>query len=369
MAVTQSVGTITKPLSPSGRGVGERGIQTNLPNLADQARAVGLLDGIVRNLAPFQYKPSDPRYRQTFSEVMRIFEPEPSTSVSVKLRIETAEALGRVGDPRLTDDKLGWVDLPGGRFLMGAQNQTPKAPNYDPDAFGSESPAHWVEVEVFKIGRYLVTVQEYAVFIEDDGYSEPCWWGQGGFGRRQEPADWQKQVEHQNRPVVRVSWFESMAYCAWLTDRLRRLGQLMPNELIRLPTEAEWEWAARGNNARCFPWGDAEPTAERLNYNSEVGHPTPVGVYPLGATPEGVLDLAGNAWEWCVDGYDGYYYQACRLQGTVKNPVGPETGAGRVVRGGSWSDVTGGCRSAYRDSPRPDNRSSDTGFRCARVQS
>ena len=353
-----------KPLSPPGRGVGERGIQTNLPSLADQARAVGLLDGIVRDLSPFQYQPSDPRYRQTFIEVMRIFEPEPSKSVPIKLRIETAEALSRAGDPRLTDDKLRWVEINGGKFLMGAQQQDKNAPNYDADAHANENPPQWVDVDTFKIRRYPVTVQEYAVFMEDDGYAESRWWLPKGFGRWQEPEDWQQQVEHQSRPVVGVSWFESMAYCAWLTDSLRRLGKLTPKELIRLTTEAEWEWAARGSTARRFPWGDAEPTAKQLNCGGNECNPTPVGVYPLGATPEGVLDLAGNVWEWCADGYDGDYYQTCHSHGTVKNPTGPGT-----VRGGSWFNDARFCRSAYRNHYVPGVRFNFIGFRCARVQS
>ncbi|PZN68802.1 MAG: hypothetical protein DM484_30845, partial [Candidatus Methylumidiphilus alinenensis] len=328
---------------------GDAGSQSKPPNLADQARAVGLLDGIVRDLSPFQYQPIDPRYRQTFSEVMRIFEPEPSKSVPVKLRIETAEALGRVGDPRLTDDKLRWVEITGGKFLMGAQKYDENAPNYDADAGGNESPTHWVEVDTFNIGRYPVTVQEYAVFKEDDGYTETLWWLPEDFGRWQEPRDWQKWIEHKNRPVVGVSWFEAMAYCAWLTDRLHRLGKLTPNESIRLPTEAEWEYAARGSVARRFPWGDAEPTAEQLSYNGNVDNPTPVGVYPMGATPEDVLDLAGNVWEWCADWYDGGYYQVCQSHGPVNNPTGPDTGAAHVVRGGYWDYDAWGCRSAYRD--------------------
>ncbi len=379
------------------------GSQAIPPALADQARAVGLLDGIVRDLSPFQYQPSDPRYRQTFTEVMRIFELEPSKSVPVNLRIETAEALGRAGDPRLTDDKLRWVEINGGKFLIGAQQQDKNAPNYDADAHANENPPQWVEVDTFKIRRYPVTVQEYAVFIEDDGYAQhqcqcastpltmkvphgkrritslpgmlsvlswqPRWWLPKSFGRWQEPKDWQRQLEHQNRPVVRVSWFEAMAYCAWLTDSSRRLGKLTSKELIRLATEAEWEWAALGSTAGRFPWGDAEPTSERFNYSYNVGEPTPVGVYPMGATPEGVLDLAGNVWEWCADGYDGYYYQACHSRGTVKNPVGPASGAGRVLRGGSWANYARNCRSAYRFSLQPDSTNFNTGFRCARVQS
>ncbi len=110
---------------------------------------------------------------------------------------------------------------------MGAQKQNPNAPNYDPDARENEFPPHVVEVDGFKIGRYPVTVQDYAVFIEDDGYAEPRWWMPEGFGRWQEPGDWlQQQAEHPNRPVVEVSWFEAMAYCAWLTGHGRRVRQL-----------------------------------------------------------------------------------------------------------------------------------------------
>jgi len=255
-------------------------------------------------------------------------------------------------------------------FITPAQNIDQNAPNYDLDAYNNEWPPHWVEVDEFKISRYPVTVHEYAVFIEDDGYAEPRWWKQGGFASWQEPEGWQGQFEHQNRPVVGVSWFEAIAYCAWLTDRLRRLGQLTPNELIRLPTEAEWEWVARGSIPRRFPWGEAEPTSELLNVNLTGGNPTPVGVYPLGATPEGVLDLSGNVWEWCADWYAYSYYQACYSQGTVKNPAGSKkTGTVRVIRGGSRGHKAKDCRSAYRFHYQPDYRFSFTGFRCARVQS
>src|SRR5205807_343412 len=126
-----------------------------------------------------------------------------------------------------------------------------------------------------------VTVQEYQRFGEVEGYQNRRWWSAGGFGRRPEPGEWDEQLQHRNRPVGNVSWYEAAAYCIWAG--------------VRLASEAEWERAARGLNARKYPWGNENPDAMRANYDEGgPGYPTPVGLYPAGATPEGVLDLAGN---------------------------------------------------------------------------
>jgi formylglycine-generating enzyme required for sulfatase activity len=156
-----------------------------------------------------------------------------------------------------------------------------------------------------------------------------------------------------------------MAFCVWRTQHLTTLGKLPPGHRIRLPTEAEWEWAARGRTARRYPWGDAKCSKERLNYNGNIGTPTPVGLYPLGATPEGVLDLAGNIWEWCYDLYAEGYYRICQQQGKVKNPIGPASGqnAPRVLRGGSWVGNSDFARADYRSRHDPVDRSSFIGFR------
>jgi formylglycine-generating enzyme required for sulfatase activity len=149
--------------------------------------------------------------------------------------------------------------------------------------------------------------------------------------------------------VVSVSWHEATAYCAWLTERRRamRLAR-SPIGVVRLPTEAEWEYAARGKDGRKYPWGQETPDPERLNFDRNIGNPTPVGIYPAGDTPEGVQDLAGNVWEWCADWYAEDYYRTCAAQDTVRNPQGPATGQYRALRGGSWRDGAWVARAALR---------------------
>lgn len=182
-----------------------------------------------------------------------------------------------------------------------------------------------VKLEAYKIARYLVTVADFGRFMDDDGYKENRWWSAGGFRRWTDPHDWADQHEYPNRPVVGVSWFESSAYAKWAGGRL--------------PTESEWERAARGTDGRRYPWGAAPPDADRLNCDRKVGRSTPVGVFAAGAGPSGIQDMAGNVWEWCAD---------------VVDFVG--TRDGRVTRGGSWYTNSSAARSAFRDYIHPDYR-------------
>jgi len=237
-----------------------------------------------------------------------------------------------------------WIKIHAGEFLMGAQKENPEEPNYDPEAHGDESPVHPVNLSAFRIGRYPVTVGEYRRFVEDRGYEKKSYWKEGGFGQWKEPGSWQEQVEHLTWPVTEVSWYEAMAYAAWAG--------------CRLPTEAEWERAARGLTGRKYPWGDEHPNARLANFapnwQPNVGHPTPVGAYPLGETPEGVSDLAGNVWEWCGD---------------VLGPARNAEGVVRVLRGGSWFYPSEALRSAFRLDRRPANRNVVIGFRVVCVLS
>jgi formylglycine-generating enzyme required for sulfatase activity len=219
------------------------------------------------------------------------------------VRLEAAEALGQAGDPRLRPDN--WVMIEGG----GPNRRKP-----------------------FQIARYPVTVQEYRRFVDDDGYQNERWWRAGGFGEKTEPRGWDEQVQHPNWPVVYVSWYEASAYCAW--------------DGVRLPSEAEWERAAGGSERREYPWGKEKPDEKRANFDMKVKKPTPVGLYPAGATPEGVADMAGNVWEWVADWY--------------------EQDKGPALRGGSFVSDSWFLRAGYRNNNSPGLKDNSFGFRCVR---
>ena len=305
-------------------------------SLAERARCSGLLGAILRDLRPLAYHTADPRYQAVLGSVLDIFDAQKSAGVSLQERLEAAEALGQAGDPRLREDN--WVTIPAGTFLMGAQRHNPAKPNYDPEADDDESPVHEVYLDTYRIGRYPVTVEEYARFLDDEAYR----------GKRERPVNWEDQLLHPNRPVVSVTWDEAAAYCAWVGGRL--------------PTEAQWERAARGQVARKYPWGNEAPDPSQANYDkTRVGHATPVGLFPRGTTPEGIHDLAGNVLEWVADWYGGGYYG----NSPQSNPRGPVQGAHRVLRGGSWSTNAGHLRSSLRDVYLPVPRYGVIGFRCA----
>jgi formylglycine-generating enzyme required for sulfatase activity/tetratricopeptide (TPR) repeat protein len=203
-------------------------------------------------------------------------------------RAEAEDVLGRLGDPRtgvgLDKDRIpaiDWVSLPGRRFTMG------------------EGAARQVKtLEPFAISRYPVTVAQYLAFISAGGYSENKWWDNRGIAwrdrtKRGAPKDWERQVKRPNRPVVSVSWYEANAFCAWLGAKLGRP--------VSLPSEAQWEYAASGTDGRAYPWGEDWDVTRANTRESEIGHATTAGMYPPGASPFGVLDLAGNNLEWCAD--------------------------------------------------------------------
>jgi formylglycine-generating enzyme required for sulfatase activity len=322
------------------------------PSLATQARCAGLLGAMVRDLKALDYTPADPLYQQTMDAVLRVFDPRPRRSkwINLSMRIEAADALGQAGDPRLEEDN--WVTIPAGSFLMGRQMSHRSGPNYDPEARVDESPVHEVRLDSYQMARYPVTVQEYQRFMDDGGYTDEVFWKAGGFGEYDAPHGWEEQFAWMNSPVVGVSWFEASAYCLWACSRL--------------PTEAEWERAARGTEGRKYPWGDEEAEPQRANYGHQrsPARPTPVGLYPAGDTPEGIHDMAGNVWEWASDWYGEGYYRSS----APDNPKDPANGASRVLRGGSWDDYHGSAACAFRYCNRPALRVTNFGFRCTRTK-
>jgi formylglycine-generating enzyme required for sulfatase activity len=320
------------------------GLGSDAP-LTARARAVGLIGRILQDLQSWNYHIADPRYRENMDGMIEIFDAKTVREIDVQARLDAAEALGQAGDPRL--EKEDWVRVGGGTFWMGAQNSDPKGRNYDSEASVFESPVHQVGVSPFFIGRYPVTVFEYDRFIAAGGYGDEKFWEGGGYGEFAEPGHWQQQLRYPNRPVVEVSWYEAAAYCAWAEGRL--------------PTEAEWECAARGGREGVrYPWGNEEPDQFRANYEGGPGQPTPVGMYPEGATPQGIRDLAGNVYEWAADWYSRY------SEAAAWDPRGAQDGDEKVIRGGSWDLIAVLLRVSNHYHFGPRYRRNDRGFRCVR---
>ena len=222
--------------------------------------------------------------------------------------VEGGEAERELGRDLRRPHSKAWVEIAGGQFRMGSEKT-------DPGADSDEMPAHLVTVSPYRIGRYPVTNAEYAFFVEQTSHRSPRHWERGTVPEGKE-----------DHPVVEVSWEDAQAFCRWLQKSFDRARSATEQCVVRLPTEAEWEFSARGSSRRTYPWGEAEPDEELATFNKT--STTPVGLKLKGATPEGVLDMAGNVWEWCEDS---------KRQYTAEEQTNPRgVGAGRVVRGGSF---------------------------------
>jgi len=211
---------------------------------------------------------------------------------------------------------------------MGSEDEDPRA---DED----ERPLHTIYLDGFWIDQTEVTNAMYQNCISAEVCTPPA------------QSKFYSNPEYVNHPIIGISWDQANAYCGW-ADR-------------RLPTEAEWEKAARGIDGRIYPWGNANPTNELLNFNHLIDETTPVGSYPNGASPYGALDMAGNVWEWVQDGYSPDYY----LRLPEENPLSTSPVNLRVLRGGNWDSNADGVRAANRFWAFPGRNDTD-GFRCAK---
>ena len=229
---------------------------------------------------------------------------------------------------------LQFVRVSAGKFLMGSM-----AGNHLADS--GERPQHTVDLPYdYWIARYPVTNEQFAEFVAASGYE----FNQGR---------WQAKADH---PVVNVSWRDAMAYCQWSNAALR--GELK-DLTLRLPTEAEWEKAARGESGNEWPWGDDWDPKKCNSREGRKGGTTPVGAYsPQGDSPYGAADMAGNVWEWCHSVYKPYPYQ---VQDGRENEADKNA---RVLRGGSWYYDRGSARCAFRYYLLPTDRYDYYGFRC-----
>ncbi len=223
--------------------------------------------------------------------------------------------------------EYGMVYIPARPFVMGGM---------DEDSPRTERPAHSVVLGAYFIGKYPVTNLDFYKFVENTGHKPPIHWSQGTY-----PADLGYH------PVVNVTWQDTQAYAEWKGGRL--------------PTEAEWEKAARGTDERHYPWGNRFVDGERCNGNNAVGTTTMVNEFPEGRSPYGVWDMCGNVYEWCADYYDEDYYKTS----PSSNPKGPDGDQERVVRGGSYMETRAGLRVTHREGVKEVACRETIGFRIA----
>jgi formylglycine-generating enzyme required for sulfatase activity len=240
------------------------------------------------------------------------------------------------------------VRIPAGPFLRGS-----------PPGQGlpEEEPQRQLFVSELEIDELPVTWGAFQGFIDAGGYSNATWWSPEGWAFAQEQRlaaprfygekEW-AHVTGPSQPVCGVSWWEAQAFCRFAQKRL--------------PTEAEWEKAARGADGRTYPWGDAWEPGRCSFRGGPLRAAPPVGQFPLGASPFGVQEMVGGVWEWCSDWFGPDYYRAA----PEKDPPGPTTGTLKVARGGAWSAPPLLNRTANRNAWKPAARFSNLGFRCAR---
>ncbi len=227
--------------------------------------------------------------------------------------------------------------IPAGKFLMGSD------PKRDKQARDNEQPQHSLYLPDYYIAKTPVTNAQYAAFVRAIGLRPPEQWN----WKRKEPPQGEE-----NHPVVDVSWQDAVAHCRWLAKTT--------GKPYRLPTEAEWEKAARGTDSRIYPWGNLWAAKQCNTAKGGKNHTTSVGSYPGGASPYGVLDMAGNVREWVADWYDEKYYS----NSPAENPPGPPKGDYKVLRGGSWYFFADYARASNRCGSNPADQSGDIGFRC-----
>lgn len=278
--------------------------------------------------------------------------------------------------PTNTGELPEMVFVKGGTFRMGSD-----------DGQDDEKPVHTVTVSDFRMGKYEVTVAEFEKFVSETGYRTEAEKGDGSYiwtgstWEKKAGVNWRcdaqgnvRRSSELNHPVIHVSWNDAVAYCGWL-------GQTTGNE-YRLPTEAEWEYAARsGNKNYKYSWGNfgpegkrggniADESAKRVwncnwnwqGYDDGFAYTSPVGSYDPNEL--GLYDMTGNVWEWCADWYDSEYYK----KSTEHNPTGPSSGTDRVLRGSSWGSIPIDVRCASRNNSQPYNRYSSYGFRFVRTE-
>lgn len=312
------------------------GNNSNLKITSTPADATVIIDGQESGKTPFTKKLHYGNYKIILTK--KGYNPV-FKEISLKSRNQNEDILMS----KISLDDM--VKIPSGEFIMGSSDEEIMkvvrelgGGELGPDVgwFAAERPQHKVYLDEYYIDKYEITNAQYKKFIDSTGRAAPRHWENNTYP--------EGRADH---PVVYVSWEDADAYCKWAGKRL--------------PTEAEWEKAARGTDARIWPWGNTFDPAKCNVECWEGSDSKPVGSYPEGITPYGAFDMAGNVWEWTDSWYDAYPGSKYRTQEFGKKL--------RVLRGGSWYhyDSLGpiGARCASRDRAAPQSVSYVAGFRCA----
>jgi formylglycine-generating enzyme required for sulfatase activity len=302
---------------------------------ANQTSTVPTETTAAQTVAPTHAVAVSPTLRSTVTPTLVPLTPTSAPTRTPPPSPSAAPTLG-VG-ARITSpvDGMLQVYVPAGEFLMGSHIDA------DRNAVRDEKPQRTVRVDAFWIDRTEVTNAAYALCVEDNQCPPP----------RQlhstTRTTYYADPQFADYPVIYVSWYDARTYCQWVQRRL--------------PTEAEWEKAARGTAGQIYPWPTVPLEGSLLNFDNRIGDTTAVGRYFAGASPYGALDLAGNVWEWVADWYRSDYYATA----PDANPLGPEVGSLKTYRGGAWDEPGWSVRAATRASGIPDQVYPDVGFRCA----
>lgn len=317
-----------------------------------------------------------------------------AAELNVDERAEAGRILGRLGDPRpevIAAEAIQFCEVPAGLFWMGSDRSGIQI-------FDDENPCHQVVIPYhYNISRGLITQAQFAEFVEDGGYHEAHYWSEAAVNQvwragqifdshddtpRSRPYEYGEPFDLPNHPVIGVTWYEALAFTRWLTERLHAIGRIPDRLLLQLPSEAEWEKAARGgldiptspcvglpgvrstvemqkntNPQRVFPWGDViDPNL--VNYiDTGIGATNAAGVFALGASPYGVLEMSGTVWEWTRSMHRLYPYHPADGRENLASSHS------RVLRGGSFHDHENSVRCTMRSEAYPGDHSADCGFR------
>ena len=257
------------------------------------------------------------------------------TSIEDELAASAEAIRAIIGDP------FEWCHVPAGPFLYGEDKRK-------------------LELPAFAMAKYPITYKQFQVFIDDGGFTDDRWWD-GLAQRFTEPDDQRWKID--DHPRERVRWYDTMAFCRWLSARLGASHDLkqVDNWAVRLPTEFEWEKAARGEQGFIYPWGNEFDSSKCNTKESGHNRTSPVTQYPQGASPYGALDMSGNVWEWTLSDYRNPSFEVI-IENISSAPS-------RVLRGGSWLNLQDFARAVARNYDLPSLRNNYLGFRVLRPPS